>query len=65
MNRDGIRCYNCREHAHFATNCPISREERDLEQLQQLLNLEEEQAQLLTSRQSTPTEICRTNPLNL
>ena len=64
MNRDGIRCYNCREYDHFVRNCPISREERDLEQLQQMLNLEE-QAQLLTSRQSTPTEICRTNPLNL
>ena len=33
-NRDRIRCYNCREYDHFARNCPNSREERDLEQLQ-------------------------------
>ena len=39
-NRDGIRCYNCREYDHFARNCPNSREERDLEQLQQMLNME-------------------------
>ena len=31
MNRDRIRCYACREYDHFATNCPNSREERDLE----------------------------------
>ena len=40
-NRDRIRCYNCREYDHFARDCPTSREERDLEQLQQMLNLEE------------------------
>ena len=38
-NRDRIRCYNCRECDHFARDCPNSREERDLEQLQQMLNL--------------------------
>ena len=27
-NRDGIRCYNCREYDHFARDCPNSREER-------------------------------------
>ena len=56
-NRDRIRCYNCREYDHFARDCPTSREERDLEQLQQMLNLEaEEQTHLLTSRQSSPIE---------
>ena len=54
-NRDRIRCYNCREYDHFARGCPTSREERELEQLQQMLNLEaEEQTHLLTNRQSTP-----------
>ena len=33
-NRDRIRCYNCREYDHFVRDCPNSREERDLEQLQ-------------------------------
>ena len=66
-NRDRIRCYNCREYDHFARDCPTTREERDLEQLQQMLNLEEEEEQthLLTYRQSSPTENCRMNPLNL
>ena len=65
-NRDRIRCYNCREYDHFARDCPTSREERDLEQLQQMLKLEaEEQTHLLTSRQSSPIENYRTSPLNL
>ena len=41
-NRDRIRCYICREYNHFARDCPNSREERNLEQLQQMLNMEEE-----------------------
>ena len=61
-----IRCYNCREYDHFARDCPTSREERDLEQLWQMLNLEaEEQTHLLTSRQNSPIENYRTSPLNL
>ena len=64
--RDRIRCYNCREYDHFTKDCPTSREERDLEQLQQMLNLEaEEQTHSLTSRQNNPIEIYRTSPLKL
>ena len=60
-----IRCYNCREYDHFVRDCPNSREERDLEQLQQMLNLKaEEQTHLLTSRQDSPTQNYR-SPLNL
>ena len=45
-------------------DCPTSREERELEQLQQMLNLEaEEQTHLLTDRQNSPIENCRTSPL--
>ena len=40
-NSDRIRCYNCREYDHFIRYCPTSRKERDLDQLQQMLNLEE------------------------
>ena len=40
-NRDRIRCYACRVYDHFARDCPKSREERDLEQLQHMLNMEE------------------------
>ena len=46
MNRDRIRCYKCREYDHFAKDCPTSREERALEQLQQMFNLEDEQTPL-------------------
>ena len=61
-----MRSYNCREYDHFARDCPTSREERDLEQLQHLLNLEEEkQAYLSSSRQSSPIGNPRTIPLNL
>ena len=41
-NRDRIRCYACREYYHFMRDCTNSREERNLEQLQQILNMEEE-----------------------
>ena len=54
-NRDRIRCYNCREYDHFTRGCPTSGEERDLEQLQQMSNLEaEEQTHLLTSVRIAP-----------
>ena len=65
-NRDRIRCLNCREYDHFARDCPNSREERDIDHLQQMLSLEEEeQSHLLTSTQSNPVENHRTSPLNL
>ena len=65
-NRDRIRFYNCREYDHFTRDCPTSREERVLEQLQQMWNLEaEEQTHLLASRQNSPIENYRTSPLNL
>ena len=52
-NTDRIRSYNCREYDHFVRDCPSSREERDLEQLQQMLNMETEEQ---THRQGSPTE---------
>ena len=41
-NRDRIRCYACRGYDHFARDCPNSREEINLEQLQHMLNMEEQ-----------------------
>ena len=41
-NRDRIRCYMCREYNHFARDCPNSREESDLQQLQHMVNMEEQ-----------------------
>ena len=60
-NRDRIRCYKCREYDHFARDCPTSREERDLERLQEMLNME---AKEQTYRQDSPIENHR-GPLNL
>ena len=41
-NRDRIRCHACREYDHFMRHSTNSREEINLEQLQQMLNMEEE-----------------------
>ena len=61
-NRDRIRCYVCREYDHFARDCPNSREEGDLEQLQHVLNMEEQDCRSLSTHSSD--EDCR-SPLNL
>ena len=61
-NRDRIRCYACRAYDHFARDCPNSREERDLEQLQHMLNMEEQDHRSLSTHSSD--EDCR-SPLNL
>ena len=53
INRDRIRCYNCREYDHFTRDCPYSREERELERLQQMLDME---AEGQTHRQDSPIE---------
>ena len=45
-NRDRIRCNTSREYDHFTKDCATSREEKELEQLQQMLNLEDEQTSL-------------------
>ena len=58
-NRDRIRCYKCLEYDHFMRYCPNSREERDLEQLEQMLNMEEQ-----THRIESSDEDYR-SPLNL
>ena len=64
-NRDRIRCYKCRECDHFARDCPTSGEEREIEQLQQMLNLKENQTSLLTNAQNSAAESPRASPLNL
>ena len=61
-NRDRIRCYMCREYDHFARDCPSSREERNLEQLQHMLNMEEQDC--MSPPAHSLDEDCR-SPLNL
>ena len=45
-NGDRIWCYKCREYDHFTEDHPTSREEKELEHLQQMLNLDGEQTSL-------------------
>ena len=63
-NRDRIRSYRSREYDHFTRDCPTTREEREIEQLQQMLNLEENQTSLLTNSQNSTVESSRVSPLN-
>ena len=65
MNRDRKRCYKCREYDHFARDCPTSKEEREIEQLQQMLNSEEDQTSLMTSTQNGTAQSPRASPLNV
>ena len=48
-NRHRIRCYAWREYDHFVRDCPNSREERDLVQLQHMLNMEEQDPRVESS----------------
>ena len=38
-NRNRIRYHKCREYDPFTKDCPTPREEKEIEQLQQILNL--------------------------
>ena len=58
-NRDKIRCYKCREYDHFVKDCPTSRGEKEIEQLQQMLNLGDEQASLKSLISSTQDNFSR------
>ena len=58
MNRDRIRCYKCREYDHFTKDSPTSRE---LEHLQQMLNLDDEQTSLKPLVTNTNENLNRIN----
>ena len=60
-NRDRIRCYKCREYDHFAKNCHTSREDKEIEQLQQMLNLGHEQTPLKSLVTDTQDNLSRAN----
>ena len=47
-NRDRVRCYKCREYGLYTKDCPTTKEEREIEQIQQMFNLDEEQKSLKT-----------------
>ena len=43
---DRIRCYKCREYNHFTKDCLTTKEEREIDQMQQMFNLDKEQTSL-------------------
>ena len=55
-NRDRIDCFKCREYDHFARECPTRQEKREIEQIQQMFNLDNEQTSLQTSLMDTDNE---------
>ena len=48
MNRDRIRCFECSEYDHFVTDCPTTQASREVEQIQQMFNMNEDQTILQT-----------------
>ena len=47
-NRDKIGCYKYRGYDHIMRDCPPSSEEKEIEQLQQMLNLGDQQTSLIS-----------------
>ena len=56
-NRDRIRCFKCREYNHFARECLTRQENREIEQIQQMFNLDNKQTALQASLMDTDDEI--------
>ena len=53
MNRDRIRCFKCIECDHFARDCPTRQASMEAEQLQQMFNMDKDQAILQTPLMDT------------
>ena len=45
-NRNRIRCLECQEYDHFAPDCPTAQVDREVEQIQQMFNMDEDQTLL-------------------
>ena len=45
-NRDRIRCFVCREYYNFTRDCTTTQADREVEQIQQMFNMDEEQTLL-------------------
>ena len=42
-NIDRVRCFKCREYNHFVRDCPTRQTHREVEQIQQIFNMDEDQ----------------------
>ena len=58
-----IRCYKYRKYEHFAKDCPTSNEEREIEQIQQMFNLDKNQTSLKTLATDTYDSLNKINSL--
>ena len=47
-NGDRIRCFDCREYNYFARDCLTIQANREAEQIQQMINMDEDQTILQT-----------------
>ena len=47
-DRDRIRCYKCRMYDHFTKDCLTSKIDKEKDQIQQMLNMDEDQTVLKT-----------------
>ena len=47
-NRDRIICFKCREYDHFTRDCLTTQANREVEQIQQIFNMDEDQTILQT-----------------
>ena len=56
-NRDRIGCFRWREYDYFVRECLTRLENREIEQIQQMFNLDDEQTALQTSLMDTDDEV--------
>ena len=45
-NRDRIRCFKCRDYNYFVRDYPTTQADREVEQIQQMFNMDEDQTLL-------------------
>ena len=62
-NRDKIGCYKCRKDDHFEKDCLTTKVEKESDQTQQMLNLDEEQTPLKMLATDTYDRIKRVGSL--
>ena len=63
INRDRIRCFECREYDCFARECPTRRENRETEQIQHMFSLDDDQTILQTLLMDTEDDIMTITPM--
>ena len=62
--RDRIRCYKFGEYDHFTKDCPTNKIEKEIDQIQQLYNMDEEQTPLKALATDTYDSLNRIDSLD-